>query len=102
MSGTWGTVPTSCRDAADPGWADVPRSCRDGELYVEAGYWEEGYAEAVFATWAAEPTSCRDLGLGGTGYGGGTLAYFDSLAGTGTTTTAAGWTLPLVGSCRDG
>jgi hypothetical protein len=66
-------------------WATPPTSCRD---LADAG-------------WATAPTSCRDQALGGQLYGGGGMAETDTLLGSGTTTSAAGWTTMIMESCRD-
>lgn len=51
--------------------------------------------------WASTPTSCRDQALGGQLYGGA-VDEIDSLLGSGTTTSASGWTTTIRESCRDG
>jgi hypothetical protein len=66
-------------------WATVPTSGRD---LADAG-------------WATTPTSCRDQALGGQLYGGAGMAEIDTLLGSGTTTSAAGWTTTILESCRD-
>lgn len=100
---TWASQPTSCRDSADAGWASQPQSAREPLLYVEGGYVEDGYVETqTLGNWASQPTSCRDFVGGGQLYGGGGLVEVDALLGSGTVTTAHGWTTPIIRSCRDG
>lgn len=67
-------------------WATPPTSCRD----------------AADAGWATAPTGCRDQVLGGQLYGGAGAVETDTLLGSGTTTSASGWTTTILESCRDG
>lgn len=84
---SWTYAQTPCRDLPDAGWASTPTACRD---VADAG-------------WATAPTSGRDLVLGGLLYVDGLGGIeIDALLGSGTTTSASGWTTTITGSCRDG